>query len=172
MSRIILPRNYKIFWIPVFYLTIRMNFFTFISHVVSFQFKLPLFIFFLWGLQTQWLERSGFVKRLAGATTQQNPIVSVSRPMTEWTRTRPIFFSNVVFLLCPYFFFFFSWLLTLFKVHYINIRKIFYFFMWDLKPFSIYTLCPKKKIIFSMWDLKPFRIYTLCSQEKSYVFSM
>ena len=33
------------FLIPVFYLTIRMNFFIFISHVVSFQFKQPLFIF-------------------------------------------------------------------------------------------------------------------------------
>jgi hypothetical protein len=38
------------------------------------------------------------------------------------------FFSNVGFLQYLFFLYFFSWLLALFKVHYINIRKLFYFF--------------------------------------------
>jgi hypothetical protein len=59
------------------------------------------------------------------------------------------FFQIWFFFYTPLFLYFFSWLLTLFKVHYINIKKYF---------------------IFSMWDLKPFSIYTLCSQEKNYVF--
>jgi len=39
-----------------------------------------------------------------------------------------IFFSKMVFLLYPFFSYFSSWLITFFKVHYINIRKISYFF--------------------------------------------
>jgi len=40
----------------------------------------------------------------------------------------PDFFSNVIFLIYPFFLYVFSWLLTLFKVYYINIRKKNYFF--------------------------------------------
>jgi len=79
------------------------------------------------------------------------------------------FLSNVVFLLYPFFSYFFSWLLIFFKVHYINIRKVFYF-IWNPLVYILYV--SNKKVIFSTWYLKPFRIHALCSQEKSYVFSM
>jgi len=145
-----------------------MNFFTFIFHVVSFQFKQPLFIYiFFWGLQTRWLDRSGFVKRLAGATTQQNPIDPVGRPMTRVNLNETFFFKCGFSPMPPLFSFFFSWLLTLFKVHYINIRKIFYFFMWDLKPFSIYTLCSQEKnYFFNVGFEALFHIYSMFIRKK------
>jgi len=67
-----------------------------------------------------WLDWSRFVKKPAGATTQQNP----GRPggsthdlatQANSDETRCFFFSNVVFLLYPFFSYFFSLLLTLFK---------------------------------------------------------
>jgi hypothetical protein len=49
---------------------------------------------------TRWLDRFGFVKRPAGATTWQNPGDLVGRPMTRTTRenrTRPGFFFKCGF---------------------------------------------------------------------------
>jgi len=124
-------------------------------------------------MSTQRLDRSGFVKRLVGATTQSNPVDTAGRPMTRAnlgeTWLFSFFLSNVVFLLYSFFSYCFSWLWTLFKVRCINIRKVFYF-IWNPLVYILYV--SKKKVIFSMWYLKPFRIYTICSQEKNYVFSM
>jgi hypothetical protein len=69
------------------------------------------------------------------------------RPMT-WTRPLFFFFLNVVFLLYPFFSYFFGWLFTLFKVHYINIRKMFYFFNMRFRTLYIYTLCFQEKSYF------------------------
>jgi hypothetical protein len=80
-------------------------------------------------------------------------------PLPGRIGTRP-FFLKCGFSLIPFFSYFFSWLLALFKVHYINIRKIFYFFNVGFETFSIYTLYSQEKSC----------IYTLCSQEKSYDF--
>jgi hypothetical protein len=150
----------------------------------------------------RWLDRFRFVKRPAGAITRSthqigrcnNSVDPTGRPMTRANldETRCFFFKCGFSLIPIFFLYFFSWLLTVFKVHYINIRKIFYFFnvrfetfnimfprkkvifsMCDLKPFCIYTLCSQEKsYVFSIWDLKPFSIYTLCSQERSYFFNV
>jgi hypothetical protein len=105
---------------------------------------------------THWPDRSGFVKR----PTVQQP------SKTGRTRTRPdVFFQMWFFSYTSFFIYFFSWLLTLFKAHYINIRKNILFFqcrIWNPLVYMLYFL--KKKVIFSMWDLKLFCIHALCSQ--------
>jgi hypothetical protein len=98
-----------------------------------------------------------------------------TRRVNPWpwrTRTRPFFFK-CGFSPRPFFSYFFNWLLTLFKIHYINTRRIFYFSMWDLKPFSIYTLCSQEKKLYfqcGIWSLLVYIIYI--HKKKNHVFSM
>jgi hypothetical protein len=76
-------------------------------------------------------------------------------PKLGWPDKNPIeifFFSNVFFLLPrdPYFFIFFSWLPTHFKVHYINTIRKFYFCnacgIWSPLVYILYV--HKKKVMF------------------------
>jgi len=68
----------------------------------------------------------------------------------------------------------FTWSLTFFKAHYINIRKNILFFqcvIWNPLLYILY-ISKKKGYVFLMWDLKPFSIYTLCFQEKNYFLNV
>jgi hypothetical protein len=77
------------------------------------------------------LDWFNFIKRPASATTRQNPVDPAGRTMTQQViRARPgVFFLKCGFSPISFFSSFFSWLLTPFKVHYINTRKYFIFSM-------------------------------------------
>jgi len=87
----------------------------------------------------QWVDPVAGPVQVCQKIGQCNDLAKPGRPMT---RARlDVFFSNVVFLLYPFFSYFFSWLLTFFKVHYINIRKVFLFLkICDLKLFFFANL--------------------------------
>jgi len=64
--------------------------------------------------------------------------------------TGPSLFQMRFFSYTPLFSYFLSWLLTPFKVHYINIRKIFFFNVGFKTLYYIYFMFLRKKIIFSI----------------------
>jgi hypothetical protein len=101
--------------------------------------KFYLGVFYHSGRSGGWTD-PGKVKRLTRAKKCSNSVDLPSRPMTQATQQNPIeihFFLNVFFFIArnPFLYIYFSWLLTLFKVYYINIWKIFYFFNVKFKAF-------------------------------------
>jgi hypothetical protein len=117
---------------------------------------------------TWWLDRSGFVKRPSGATTRQNPV-------DPWPGRDPVFFFfKCGFSPVSFFFIFFSWLLTLFKVHYINIRRKKLFFQCGIwNPFVYILYVHKKKVMFfqcEIWNHLAYIFYV--HKKNNYVFSM
>jgi len=59
-----------------------------------------------------------------------------------------------------FFYIFFSWLLTLLKVYYINNRRMFYFFNMRFEAFYyIYTLCSQEKRLFFQYGIWSTLIY-------------
>ena len=92
------------------------------------------------GGSTWWLDRFGFNKRSARATTRQNPIDPTGQPMTRATRTRP----NVFFFKCG------IWN-PLIYILYVPKKKekrtmFFQCGIWNPLVYKLYIL--KKKIIF------------------------
>jgi hypothetical protein len=72
-------------------------------------------------------------------------------------------FSNVFFLLArDLLFYFFNWLLILFKVHYINSRRMFYFFNVRSETFwYVYSMFIRKQLFFQceIWSLLVYIFY-------------
>ena len=102
----------------------------------------------------------------------------------RWSGQDLVFFLKCGFSPISFFSSFFSWLLTPFKVHYINTRKYFIFSMWDLKTFNIYTLCSQDKgyffnvrfkillYIYSMFIRKKLCFFNVGFEALSYIYSM
>jgi hypothetical protein len=126
----------------------------------------------------RWVDPVAGPIRVRWKTGKSKKIVKLDRSAgSTCDPGNPVKPDRELFLLCffpsqrPFFYIFFSWLLTLFKVHYINTRRTFYFFqcvIWNPLVYILYV--HKKKVIFLIWDLKLFNIYTLCSQEKKLCF--
>jgi len=88
--------------------------------------------------------------------------------------TQCFFFFKCGFSPVSFFFIFFSWLLTLFKVHYINIRRKKLFFQCGIwNPFVYILYVHKKKVMFFQCEIwNPLAYIFYVHKKNNYVFSM